>query len=164
MSSFDERAYRNAMSLYANGVSIVTADDGVAAHGLTASSFTSVSLAPPLLLVCVSEKSPFLPIVRSAERFALNVLRESHAPLAATFARAPAGDRLTHLERLPPTPPRLCDADGPLVRFDCTLHAEHVAGDHSILVGRPIDLEADAEGAPLVWWRGELRAAPEPSS
>lgn len=166
MTSINEADYRKAMSLYAAGVSVVAADNGDEAHALTASSFTSVSLKPPLLLVCISERSPILPIIRSAERFALNILRDSQAHLGTLFATASPTDRRAALDRdqalgRDRRPPSLRDPAGPLVRFDCALDAEHVAGDHSIILGRPIDLQADLDGAPLVWWRGRLRAAPE---
>lgn len=161
MASFDERAYRDAMALYAAGVAVVAADDGARIHALTVSSFTSVSLAPPLLLICVKQESDFLIVARAARRFSLNILREDQAALGKLFATAPQDERRAALSAVPGGPPRLVDPAGPLVRFNCVLNAEHRAGDHSILVAEPIELEADSHGRPLVWWRGRLGPAPE---
>lgn len=161
MPSFNERAYRDAMASYAAGVSVIAADDGVRAHALTASSFTSVSLKPPLLLVCVNQTSDFVAVVRRAGRFSLNILRESQSELGKLFATAPQADRVGALRRYAFEPPRLDHPEGPLVRFDCALHAEHAAGDHLILIGAPSALERDPGGRPLLWWRGRLGPAPE---
>lgn len=162
MSTPDQRAYRDAMALYAAGVAVIAADDGARAHALTVSSFTSVSLRPPLLLACVKEESEFLPVVRAARRFSLNILREQQAALGKLFAAAPQPERLAQIQRTPGDSPRLSDALGPLARFDCALRAEHAAGDHAILVGEVAGLESDPLGRPLVWWRGALGPAPAP--
>ena len=157
----DERQYRDAMSLFPSGVTVVAADDGHHVHGLTVSSFASVSLSPPLCLVCIRHDSSILPIIRAAGAFSASILAADQSALAELFARGEPGERRRHLIRSEPhqtRPPRL---EGVAARIDMALHAEHGAGDHQILVGEVVKLDApqrDRARAPLTWWRGRLGA------
>lgn len=160
MSTPTPRAYRDAMALYASGVSVVAADDGTEAYGMTVSSFTSVSLDPMLLLVCLGAESTLLPIAERAGRFALHVLQQDQADLAMLFAGKDHDARQLALRRYAFEPPSLARPGAALARFDCMLHDRHAAGDHVILIGRPVKIDTEAEARPLVWWRGKLGPAP----
>lgn len=160
------RYFRRAMAQWPAGVTVAAADDGAACHGLTVSSFTSVSLNPPLCLICLRNETPLLPILRRAGRFAVHVLAEDQQDVAALFAAGPASQRLARLLRHPGAPPRL---ERFLVRFSFTLYDQRAAGDHEIVVGAVerietaqgdvADLQDGAFGelpAPLTWWGSRM--------
>ena len=136
-------------------VVVVSTRDRSGFRGLTASSFTSVSLDPPLLLVCFDNESRTLPVVRAAGRFAVNVLRAGQEELAATFAsKALAADTfaaVTHT--VDHGVPVLDDA---LAWLACDLLALHPGGDHTIGVGAVTQMEHES-GEPLLFFRGTYR-------
>lgn len=160
--NFDARAFRDAMSQFVTGVTVVAADDGARAHAITANSFTSVSLDPPLVLVCVGLQSSLVPILRAAGRFSVSVLAASARETAATCAAGSAEARRALLVRrgadARPSAPRLAEA---AAWFDCALQAEHPGGDHGIFVGRVEALSVDPAKPPLVWWRGGFVDPPQ---
>lgn len=154
----DEKQYRDAMSLFPSGVTVVAADDGQRVHGLTVSSFASVSLRPPLCLVCIRYDSLILPIVRASQSFSASILAADQGDVAELFSRGEPRDRQARLVRAAPRPPRL---EGVAARIEMSLHAEHSAGDHQVLIGAVTALDApprELAAAPLVWWRGRLGA------
>lgn len=133
-SPFDSRTLRDAFGCFATGVTVVTGRTaGGVRIGLTANSFTSVSLDPPLLLFCPANSASALPALRETGRFAINVLDLDGKPIAERFTQKGID--------------RFADADWdewddlPILRhakaaFACTLHADHDGGDHRIIVGR----------------------------
>lgn len=152
----DERRYRDAMSLFPSGVTIVAADDGQRAHGLTVASVASVSLAPPMVLACIKFDSLVLPILRTARSFSISMLAGDQASVAELFAWGEPADRQAALIRQPGRPPRI---EGCVARLELRLVAEHTAGDHQVLIGEVLAIEApsrDAAPTPLTWWRGVL--------
>lgn len=149
----DSRALRDAFGAFMTGVTIVTGADAAGAPvGLTANSFTSVSLDPPLLLVCLSGRSRSLPTIRGAGGFAVNILAENQRDLSNRFAR-PAENRFEGVpwRRGPVGAPVL---DGVCGWFDCRLHDEIHAGDHVILIGR-VGGFGHPGGRPLGYARGD---------
>ncbi|WP_419816240.1 flavin reductase family protein [Glacieibacterium sp.] len=151
----DQRALRDAFGAFATGVTIVAGHgpDGTRV-GLTANSFTSVSLDPPLLLVCPARGASALPALRTAGRFAVNVLTLDQQEIADRFAKrgidrfAVGGWSEWH------GVPVLDDA---MASFVCDLHAELDGGDHAILVGRVLALRSHPEAEPLLYLRGRYR-------
>ncbi len=134
-SGFDARALRDAYGAFMTGVTVVTShDSGGMPIGFTANSFASVSLSPPLLLVCIAKSSRNHETMTTAPGFAVNILAEDQKDVSNTFARRVA-DRFAGLgwQRGPHGSPVI---DGAAAWFDCRL--EHVveAGDHSVLLGR----------------------------
>lgn len=156
----DERAFRDAMAELPCGVTVLTADDGAMAHAMTASSFTSVSLDPLLVLICVKQDARLTPILRRAGRFGVHILAEDQKALAELCAGGPAEERIAQLERRAEGAPRLPSW---LARFECRLHAEHTGGDHAVFLGAVEEIAGAtpapdaAAPAPLLWWRGRLR-------
>ena len=147
--------FRHAMGHFATGVTVVTsiAADGQPA-GTTASAVSSLSLDPPLVLVCFDRDSLTLEAVRSHGAFAVNVLAAPQRHLSANFARrgpAAAWEGVRH--RPGPTgSPRL---HGVLAALECTVEHYLPGGDHEIVVGRVRDIEISGNGAaPLLYWRG----------
>ncbi|OLP60917.1 flavin reductase [Xaviernesmea oryzae] len=134
-SSFDPRALRDAFGAFATGVTVVTARDGVGQPlGFTANSFTSVSLDPPLLLVCLAKTSRNYQAMTTATHFAVNILSETQKDVSNTFAR-PVEDRFATVSWQAGGHgcPLLADVSA---WFECARHELVDAGDHVILIGR----------------------------
>ena len=152
----DPRTLRDAMGCFATGITIVTAlgDDGVPI-GLTANSFTSVSLDPPLLLVCIANSASTAPGLRKAEYFAVNVLQMSQQPVSNRFA-GKGEDRFaqTAWHAGETGVPLL---DGSLGSFECRRHAIHNAGDHFVLIGEVLRAQFELRRDPLLYFRGKYR-------
>lgn len=152
----DARTFRDALGCFATGVTVVTAvcPDG-SPIGLTANSFTSVSLDPPLLLVCIANSAGSAPFLRDAERFAVNVLQIGQQPTSNRFA-GKGEDRfgLTPWEVGEYGTPVLT---GSLSSFECARDAVHDGGDHFILVGRVLKAIFEPRRDPLLYFRGKYR-------
>lgn len=152
----DARTFRDALGCFATGVTIVTAmgEDGLPI-GLTANSFTSVSLDPPLLLVCIANNAGSAAVLESAGRFAVNVLQIGQQPTSNRFA-SKAEDRFgaTPWEVGEFGTPVLT---GSLASFECARHAVHEGGDHFLLVGRVLKARFEPRRDPLLYFRGKYR-------
>ena len=150
--SFDQRLFRDVVGAFPTGVTVVTAPGPA---GLTTNAFSSVSLDPPLVLVCFDNASRTLPAVRACGRYAVNVLRAGQEELAAVFAsKAVAEEKfaaVTHtIEHGVPV------LDDALAWLACEVVELVEAGDHTIGIGRVTALEVD-EGDPLLFFRGAYR-------
>lgn len=152
----DARTLRDAMGCFATGVTIITAHapDG-APVGLTANSFTSVSLDPPLLLVCVANTVSSADILRTTPRFGVNVLQIGQQPASNRFA-GKGEDRFAN------TPWEVGEFGvpvllGSLSSFECERHAVHEAGDHFLLVGHVLKASFEPRRDPLLYFRGKYR-------
>ncbi|HZG32520.1 MAG TPA: alpha/beta fold hydrolase [Sphingopyxis sp.] len=152
----DARTFRDALGCFATGVTVVTAicPDGTPI-GLTANSFTSVSLDPPLLLVCIANNAGSAPYLKDAERFAVNVLQIGQQPTSNRFAGK--GE-----DRFGITPWELGEfgtpvLSGSLNSFECSRDAVHDGGDHFILVGRVLKAIFEPRRDPLLYFRGKYR-------
>ncbi|HVN46094.1 MAG TPA: flavin reductase family protein [Steroidobacteraceae bacterium] len=153
-SGFSQRELRDAFGLFATGVTVVTAvrPDG-SPVGVTANSFTSVSLEPPLLLWCLASGSSAAAAFTHGASFAVHILAHHQLDLALNFARRTQEkfDIERHW-RNKPHPPHLPDA---LCRFDSRVHAVHGGGDHLIIVGMVLGIAA-AHGTPLAFHGGRF--------
>lgn len=148
----DDRSFRLACGHFATGVSIVTMrDTDGERHGLTANSFTSVSLDPPLILVCVDKRIATYPVMERAEGWMVNVLAEQQEELSRRFA-TPDVDKFAGLETEegPFRAPRI---GGALAYLAARAYARHDGGDHGIFVGEVTDVEY-TEGEPLIFYKG----------
>lgn len=145
------------------GVTAITAYGPDGPVGMAANSLTSLSLDPPLLLVCPAKSSTTWPRVREAGRFCVNILSHDQAQVARQLA-AKSGDRFAELgfDRRIGGP----GIAGALAWIDCELEREHDGGDHTIAVGRVLALEAtvDLESRPLVFFRGGYGSYHEPGA
>lgn len=149
------RALRDALGAFATGVTIVTAiGDGGEPVGFTANSFTSVSLDPPLLLVCLAHKAFSYRIFCETDSFAVNVLGADQEDIATRFATKGA-DKFAETDWIPGQMGAPLIA-GSLARFDCATHQRVVAGDHDIIMGKVIGFSRH-EGEALVYHSGSFR-------
>lgn len=157
---FDSREFRSVLGHFATGVTVVTGTaDGVPV-GLAANAFSSVSLDPPLILVCMSATSETWPVIRKTGAFGVNVLGEHQEDVSRRFGRKDI-DRFEALswETAVTGSPVLPDA---LAWIDCVVDAEHSAGDHIVVIGRVVALARQPEGGrPLLFFQGAYgRLAP----
>lgn len=153
LADFDDRAFRAALSQFCTGVVIATGSlDGQPA-GFAAQSFSSLSLDPPLVMLCPAKSSTSWPKLRDSGAFCINILGESQRAVCDLFARTGI-DKFGDLDWRPGVTgsPIL----GGVIGFiDCALETEHDAGDHTIAVGRVRDLQIlDAQAEPLLFFRG----------
>jgi flavin reductase (DIM6/NTAB) family NADH-FMN oxidoreductase RutF/flavin-dependent dehydrogenase len=154
---FDRRDFRRALGQFATGVTVITTRDAEGRRvGLTANSFTSLSLDPPLVLFCLDRGAPSLPAFLDCTHFGVNVLAADQHHLSRQFA-TPSMDKFAGVEALdgPGGVPLL---EGVIARFTCRNTAHHEGGDHLIFVGEVEDYEA-FEGEPLVFHSGFYRVA-----
>ncbi|MEO8298326.1 MAG: flavin reductase family protein [Burkholderiales bacterium] len=147
----DPAAFKAAMGSFPAGVVIATsrdADDRPV--GFTASSFSSVSLDPPLVLVCLAKSAACYVAFQAAQHFAINILRAGDDALALRFATRGAakfeGDDFTlDAHRMPL-------ARRAITQLSCRKHAQHDAGDHIILVGQVEAVQMDTTHDPMVYF------------
>lgn len=143
--------FKQAVGTFATGVTIVTArrpDGGLL--GFTANSFTSVSLRPPLVLLCLDRRAPSLLGFRPGTPFAINVLGADQEALSGQFARH-AEDKFVGVgHRIASSGSPLID--GCLANLECRLEHSYYGGDHVILVGRVLGVQVE-EGDPLLFFR-----------
>jgi flavin reductase (DIM6/NTAB) family NADH-FMN oxidoreductase RutF/pimeloyl-ACP methyl ester carboxylesterase len=153
----EPRILRDALGCFATGVTVVTTiDENGAPLGLTANSFTSVSLDPPLILFALARKSANLAAFQKAGRFAVNVLHIGQQPVGGRFAsrdvaRFEGVDWAVRGENGSPI------LAGSLASFDCRTHAIHDGGDHLIFVGHVDHAWFEPHRDPLLYFRGKFR-------
>ena len=152
----DARTLRDALGCFATGVTIVTTYTGEGKPvGLTANSFTSVSLDPALLLVCIAKTAATLPFFESSPRFCVNVLHIGQQPTSNRFTRKdvdrfetiPWEDGEFHVPVL----------TGSLANFECERDAVHEGGDHILLVGKVLRAQFEPRRDPLLYFKGRYR-------
>ena len=144
--------FKDAMAALPAGVVIVSTRDRAGFRGLTASSFTSVSLAPPLVLVCLDHFAQTRDAVETSGLFNVSVLERGQEFVADRFAgRAPVVDPAWHAVPHVLGANRLPVVRGCVAWFECQLWDLHPAGDHDIFVGQVMQAGRDS-GEPLVSW------------
>jgi flavin reductase len=152
--------FRQALGRFATGVTVVTAERAAGeVHGMTANSFTAVSLEPLLVLVCVDEQARMLPILKNAQRFGVSILKNQQRAISDFFAQPeqdPETERALGIRFEWPAAgiPVLADA---LVQLTCRVVTSHLAGDHTIFIGEVESAEV-FDGEPLLFFRGAYRS------
>ena len=177
--SLEPERYRDVLSRFVTGVTVVTsvsrADGRVQPWGTTVNAFSSVSLNPPLVLICIGRERSIHPIIAAEHRFAVNILAEGGQLLSDCFAGAPSD--------LPRS--AFCNAEyrlgssgmpvleAAIAYLECDVERILEAGDHTIYIGRVTDVgTSDVHGLPLLYYRrrylrieraaeSELRGKPE---
>lgn len=153
MQSLDTQALRRALGCFPTGVTVVTALAADASpRGFTANSFTSVSLSPPLVSICVDHRAASLDVYRLCEVFAVNVLSEDQREVSNLFAgKSPRKFERVRWRRGQHGAPLL---DGCAAWFECTPHARTDAGDHLLLIGEVQSFGHCDDTRPLSFCRG----------
>jgi len=147
--------WRAAMGCFPSGVTIVTSWDGSEPVGSTINAFCSVSLDPPLLLICLAHLNPIREGLERSRIFGINILPEDGRTIAHRFAREPLADRFCEF------PYRAAEGGAPQLEaapvfIDCALEAIHPGGDHIIAVGRGLRIEHASTALPLLYHRGQF--------
>ena len=140
------------MGRWATGVSVITAQGAAGPAGATANALTSLSLSPPLVLVCFDLSSRTLSAVRDSERFCINVLSADQQQVSRLFAtKTSQEEKFAEIDyRLQHGAPII---EGALAWLACTLESELRRGDHVIAIGDVVDGDFDATAQPLVFYR-----------
>ncbi|HVI05073.1 MAG TPA: flavin reductase family protein [Sphingomicrobium sp.] len=155
-SGHDPRTLRDALGCFATGVTVVTCLTGAGRPaGLTVNSFTSVSLDPPLLLVCLAKQAASAAALIQSSCFAVNVLHTGQQPASMRFSTRDE-------DRFGTTSWSCGEAGAPIIAdslgvFECERHAVHDGGDHHILIGQVVKASFDASLDPLLYFRGRYR-------
>jgi flavin reductase (DIM6/NTAB) family NADH-FMN oxidoreductase RutF len=148
----DDRMFRNAMGKFATGVTVVTTKLGEDIHGMTANAFMSVSLDPKLVLVSVDNRATMKRYIESSGKFAISFLNQDQKDLSAYFAGQIKEMREIDFYWLQEMP-TIKDA---LVNIICELHETVDAGDHTLFIGKVMDIEI-RDGDPLTFYQGQYR-------
>jgi flavin reductase len=155
--------FRRAMGCFATGVTIITLDLEGEVHGMTANAFASVSLDPPLVLVCVDHTTRTHAHLHAKKRFGVNVLCEDQRAISEYYARperthdraeAEAGARFDRTQHGTPM------LHGALAYLECRLHSVQAAGDHTIFIAEVEDVVVH-DGDPLLFFHGDYRKVGE---
>lgn len=162
-SSITPHEFRAALGRFSSGITVITVETAEGqVHGMTASSFCSVSLRPPLILVCIDHLAETYLHVRERGRFGVSILKEDQEALSEFFAdpeRNPDDARRLdiHYNLMNSGTPVLAHA---LAVLDCEVVQAHGAGDHTIFVGEVKEVSV-AEGTPLLYFRGRYNGCRE---
>lgn len=147
----DGGLFRQTMSRYASGVTIVTAmDEAGMPWGLTASAVSSVSLNPPLVLICIDKKANTYEAVTKARFFAMNFLNKQQDELALLFATRGA-DKFAGVPYQPGTTGAPLLPEVSIAVIECRMFAQYEGGDHTIVVGEVVAASV-SEGQPLIFY------------
>lgn len=150
--------FRRALGRFGAGISVVTLPARPFAHGITVNALCSVSLDPPLLLICVDRSARAHDLIPSAGVWAVNLLSATQRPLSDHFARTWTGEA-DPFEGIPHEIGALGAPllEGCLARAECRLVRTLDGGDHSIYVGEVVDGNVTADGAPLIYFASRYR-------
>jgi 4-nitrophenol 2-monooxygenase / 4-nitrocatechol 4-monooxygenase, reductase component len=150
--SGEAQIFRDVIGRFATGVTVITTRHDGRDHGMTASAVSSLSLQPPMLLVCINRASPTGDAMRHSGAFVVNVLAEDQADLAHRFAM-PSSDKFSGVDVARTTLGPVTIA-GALAHIECRVVEGVDAGTHTIFIGR-VERAEGREGAPLAYFRGQ---------
>lgn len=146
--TIDQRAFRHAMGQFASGVTVVTTHDGDVSTGITVSSFASLSLDPPLVLICIDHRGRSHEALADADMFAVNILAEHQEQVAGVFASR-AEDKFAYIAHTF-SANGLPLLDDVLATVECRKVNAVPGGDHTIFVGEVVSI-ATHDRRPLVY-------------
>jgi flavin reductase (DIM6/NTAB) family NADH-FMN oxidoreductase RutF len=154
--------FRQALSRFASGVTVVTTkgEDG-RPRGLTVSAFSSLSLDPPLVLICIDKRSSLHPHLKEGRGFAVSILAEDQEAISRRFASKDLQDRFNGI-KIREGVMGLPLIEGAIAHIECLIVGSFPGGDHTIFIGQ-VEATAVEEGRPLAYFRGNY-ARVEPSA
>jgi flavin reductase (DIM6/NTAB) family NADH-FMN oxidoreductase RutF len=152
--SVDDAQFKLAMSHFASGVTVVTTEQEGTPYGMTVAAFSSLSLHPPLVLVCIETSVRTHEAIGAAGKFGVSILSSEQADISNRFASRSEDKFSGVATRRGSTGVPLID--GAITTLECTLREQLPGGDHSVFVGEVVAIET-AEGTPLVYYRSGYR-------
>jgi flavin reductase (DIM6/NTAB) family NADH-FMN oxidoreductase RutF len=156
--SIDPQTFRGILGNFATGVTVITVADGDEMQGMTANAFTSLSLDPLMVLICVDRASHTHRVLQGGRAFAVNVLSSDQENVSRLFAKKAPPERGTlrgEKFRIGETgAPVLTDC---LAYIECRVAEELSGGDHTIFLGEVVDAAVVKDGNPLLFFRGSYR-------
>lgn len=153
----DQRVFRDALGSFATGICVVTAmPEQGAPIGMTINSFSSVSLEPPLVLWSIQNVSECFGVFGTTDRFAISVLSKEQEALSQRYATK--ADHALLGEHYQPGRTGLPLIRNALTSFECRVWARYPGGDHLIIVGEVMDVQAEQSGPPLLFHQGRYAA------
>jgi flavin reductase (DIM6/NTAB) family NADH-FMN oxidoreductase RutF len=161
---FGSKDFRSTVGSFATGVTVITTRGEQHPYGMTANAFSSLSLDPPLILVCVISRSEGMNQITANGCFAVNILADEQEPLSRYFA---SRDRPKGRDAFAEVPHRFAASGSPILEgsaafLDCRLHTAHEAGDHLIFIGEVLELEVNDGPEPLLFHGGGYRLLQPP--
>jgi flavin reductase (DIM6/NTAB) family NADH-FMN oxidoreductase RutF len=159
MADITSQEFRAALGAFATGVTVITTYGEQHAYGMTANAFSSLSLDPPLILVCARLVSEGTEHIRRNGIFAVNILAADQEPLSRYFS---SKDRPRGADAFRDVPHAVGATGAPLLEgvlayLDCRLHASHESGDHEIFIGEVLALGVAPDKQPLLFHGGGYR-------
>ncbi|AGK53415.1 flavin reductase family protein [Bacillus sp. 1NLA3E] len=148
----DDRMFRTAMGKFATGVTVITTEVDGAVFGMTVNAFMSVSLNPRLVAISIGERAHMLEKIKMSKKYAVNILFEDQKELSMIFAGQMRDKRevtFNTLNGFPVLP-------GALAQITCEVVNEHIEGDHTLFIGKVIDIHLE-EHEPLLFFNGQYR-------
>ena len=146
----DEARFKLAMSHFASGVTIVTTEHDGKPYGMTVASFASLSLRPPLVLICIEKSVKSHDVIAASRLFGVSILSEKQADISGRFATRMEEKFAGVATRRGTLGVPLID--GALCSIECRVHSQFQGGDHTIFVGEVVESHV-ADGKPLVYFR-----------
>ena len=155
--SIDQDAFKRALRGWASGVTVVTSRAGDKVHGMTVSAFSSVSVDPPLVLVCANQGSMTHSVIEEGGIFAVNILAEHQQDVSNLFASSK--NESSRLERVAWTAGETGAPliDGALATIECKVHRAHREGSHTIYIGE-VQAVRTSDAPPLLYYQGGYRS------
>jgi len=150
----DDAQFKLAMSHFASGVTVVTTEQDGTPYGMTVAAFSSLSLHPPLVLICIEKSVRTHEAIATSGKFGVSILSQSQTDVSNRFASR-SEDKFSGIATHRGTSgvPLI---DGAITTLECSLREQFPGGDHSIFVGEVVAIET-AEGVPLVYYRSGYR-------
>ncbi|MGE7604068.1 flavin reductase family protein [Peribacillus sp. NPDC097675] len=144
----DDRLFRDAMGKFATGVTVLLTENEGETHGMTANGFMSISLDPKLVLISIGHKAKFLEKVSQSRKYTVNILAEDQEQHSRHFAGRPG--EAVEFETLAELPV----LKGAIAQIACEVVSEHVEGDHTLFIGKVVDLRLE-DKKPLLFFGGK---------
>jgi flavin reductase (DIM6/NTAB) family NADH-FMN oxidoreductase RutF len=151
----DDRQFRTAMGKFATGITVIATEVEGDIHGMTANAFMSVSLDPKLIVISVREQAQILSKLQESKTFSVNILAEDQQEVSMIFA-GQIKDKQVEFGRLDGKPV----IPGAIAQIACEVSAEHVEGDHTLVIGKVTDIHLEDKEA-LIFYSGKYRSLKE---
>lgn len=151
--SIEQAEFRQALRHFASGVTVITTQDQGQLHGTTISSFCSLSLQPPLILICIDVRATIHNLIVKSGVFGVNILDESAEEVSRHFARQIPNK----FASVPYTPGRtgVPLLENALASLECRVTTRYPGGDHTIFIGEVIATYVQPQGQPLLFYRSQ---------